>query len=278
MDLSILESPFGGRVINKREVSGLRLVDGVYSAKTRVPSHSHEQAVFCIALKGACSEVYAGKVREYEAWTVEFLPSNQCHSLNFPLADTRAFSIDVAPEWLERAREFSLGLENSVYCHGGFLSRLIMRLYSEFLEPDCASHLAIEGLALEMLAEASRRQVKFSERTPPRWLKQAVELLRERFSERLTITEVAAEVGVHPVHLAREFRRFHRCTMGEYIRHLRIEQACRQLHTSAESLATIATGVGFSDQSHFSRTFKRLIGMTPAGYRSTFAARTNPVP
>jgi len=272
MDLSIVESPFGGRVIKMREFSGLRLVDGVYSANTRVPSHSHQQAVFCIALKGACSELYAGKVREYEAWTVEFLPSNQCHSLHFPLADTRAFSIDVAPEWLERAREYSLRLENSVYAHGGLLSGLMMRLYSEFLQLDSASHLAIEGLALEMLAEVSRRQVKFSERTPPRWLKQAVELLRERFCERLTITQVAAEVGVHPVHLAREFRRFQRCTIGEYIRQLRIERACRQLHASDEPLATIASAVGFSDQSHFSRTFKRLIGMTPAGYRATFAA------
>ena len=77
---------------------------------------------------------------------------------------------------------------------------------------------------------------------------------------------------MHPVHLAREFRRFQRCTIGEYIRQLRIERACRQLHASDEPLATIASAVGFSDQSHFSRTFKRLIGMTPAGYRATFAA------
>jgi len=271
MDLSIRESPFGGRVISSREFSGLRLVDGVYAAETRIPSHSHQQAVFCIALKGKCNEIYAGKVREYEALTIEFLPSNQCHSLNFPRVDMRAFSIDVAPFWLERAREYSLSLENSVHAHGGLLSGLMMKLYNEFLEPDGASHLAIEGLALEMLAEVSRRPVRLSDRTPPRWLIQAVELLREKFSERLTITQVAANVGVHPVHLAREFRRFHRCTIGEYIRHLRIEQACRRLHATDEPLAAIASSVGFSDQSHFSRTFKRLIGMTPARYRATFA-------
>jgi AraC family transcriptional regulator len=271
MDLSIRESPFGGRVISAREFSGLRLVDGVYSAETRVPTHSHQQAVFCIALKGTCSEIYAGKVREYGALTVEFLPSNQCHSLNFPGADTRAFSIDVAPSWLERAREYSLRLENSVHCHRGLLSGLMMKLYSEFLQFDCASHLAIEGLALEMLAEVSRRPVRLSDRTPPRWLAKAVELLREKFSERLTITQVATNVGVHPVHLAREFRRFNRCTIGEYIRQLRIERACIQLHGSDEPLAAIASSVGFSDQSHFSRTFKRLIGMTPARYRATFA-------
>jgi AraC family transcriptional regulator len=271
MDLSIRESPFGGHVISTREFSGLHLVDGIYSAETRVSAHSHQQAVFCIALKGRCSETYAGKVREYEALTVEFLPANQCHSLNFPGADMRAFSIDVASSWLERAREFSLKLESSVHCHGGLLSGLMMKLYGEFLQPDSASHLAIEGLALEMLAEVSRRHVRLSDRTPPRWLAKAVELLREKFSERLTITQVATSVGVHPVHLAREFRRFHRCTIGEYIRQLRVERACIQLHASDEPLAAIAASVGFSDQSHFSRTFKRLIGMTPAQYRATFA-------
>src|ERR1700752_3322333 len=116
MSLSIRESPFGGKVIKAREFSGLHLVDGVYSAKTSVPSHSHEQGVFCMALNGTCREVYAGKVREYQALTVEFLPSNKNHALDFPHADTRAFSIDVAADWLERAREYSLRLENSVFC------------------------------------------------------------------------------------------------------------------------------------------------------------------
>src|SRR5438309_11930908 len=123
MDLSIRESPFS-RVIKTREFSGLRLVDGVYSAKTKVPRHSHQQAVLCIALKGACSEVYAGKIREYEAFTVEFLPSNQYHSLAFPGTETRAFSIDIATYWLDLSREYSLSLENSVHCHGGLLSEL----------------------------------------------------------------------------------------------------------------------------------------------------------
>ena len=54
---------------------------------------------------------------------------------------------------------------------------MMMKLYREFLHMDEASPLAIEGLALEMLAEVSRRQVSLSDRTPPRWLGRAVELL-----------------------------------------------------------------------------------------------------
>lgn len=277
MDLSIPRSPFGGRIIKTHEFSGLRLVEGVYSGKSKIPRHAHEQAVFCIALNGSCNEAYASKLREYKAFTVEFLPSNQYHSLAFPGAETRAFTVDVASSWLERAREYSLKLEDSVHCPGGLLSGLFMKLYREFRQMDSASPLVIEGLMLEMLAEASRHEVTVSDRTPPRWLAQAMHLLREQFSEHLTLAHVATSVGVHPIHLARGFRRFCSCTVGEYIRQLRIEHACHELCETDASLAAIASAAGFSDQSHFSRTFKRLMEMTPAQYRATFS-RANPIP
>ena len=130
---------------------------------------------------------------------------------------------------------------------------------------------------MEMFATVSRNQSNLPTRQPQRWLVHAVEFLRESFTEHLTLTQVASVVGVHPVYLAREFRRFHRCTVGEYVRRLRVERACRQLSSSNESLAMIAAGAGFSDQSHLSRTFKRLIGMTPAQYRANFDAHSTEI-
>ena len=264
------ERPFRGHIIKTCEVAGLRLVDGVYFANTKVPKHSHQHAVLCVGLTGMCSEVIAGKVRQYEAMTVEFLPADQFHSLDFPCADTRAFSIDIATGWIERAREFSLRLDNSVHAHGGLLSALMMKTYDEFRHLDSASAVAIQGLTMEMLAAVSRNNPNLPDRRPQRWLACAEEFLRESFTEHLTLAQVATGAGVHPVYLAREFRRFHGCTIGEYIRRLRVERACRQLSSSDESLATIAAGSGFSDQSHFSRTFKRFMRMTPARYRANF--------
>ncbi|HKP38725.1 MAG TPA: AraC family transcriptional regulator [Pyrinomonadaceae bacterium] len=272
MALSIQESDFDAQVMKSREVAGLRLIDGRYSAKTKVPLHSHDRAVFCVALTGICTEVFAGKVRSYEASTVEFLPPEQCHAIDFPFVDTRTFSIDISSPWLDQAREFSLKVNESVHCHGGLLAGLMMKVFSEFYQVDDASPLAIQGLALEMLAAVSRESNVRTVR-PQRWLKKASEFLRESFTERLTIAEVATAAGVHPVYLAREFRRFHGCTIGEYIRRLRVERACRQLSSSHESLAAIAAGAGFSDQSHFCRTFKRLVGVTPARYRANFESQ-----
>ena len=271
MEIRTPQNPVDGRIIKSHEIAGLQLIDALYPVKTKVPIHSHEQAVFCVALTGMCREVFAGKVRSYESSTVEFLPPGQSHSLDFPYADTRAFGIEVSHYWLDRAREFSLKLDNSVHSHGGSLNSLMMKIYSEFCHLDGASALAIQGLALEMLAAVSR-EPNIRTRQPQRWLLNAVEFLRESFTEHLTIAQLATAAGVHPVYLAREFRRFHGCTIGEYIRRLRVERACRQLSSSNESLAAIAASAGFSDQSHFSRTFKRLTGMTPAQYRTNFEA------
>jgi AraC family transcriptional regulator len=270
MELRIQDGQYCARIIKTYEVSGIRLVDSVYSAKTKVPKHSHQHATFCVGLTGMCSEMFAGKVRQYEASTVQFLPPDQFHSLDFPFTDTRAFSVEIDHSWIGRAREFSLRLDTSVHAHGGLLSGLMMKIYDEFTHPDSASPLAIQGLTMEMFAAVSRYHSTAFGRRPQRWLARATELLRESFTEHLTLTQVAAAAGVHPVYLAREFRRFHGCTIGEYVRRLRVERACCRLSASNESLAAIAAGTGFSDQSHFSRTFKRLMGMAPTEYRAHF--------
>jgi AraC family transcriptional regulator len=61
--------------------------------------------------------------------------------------------------------------------------------------------------------------------------------------------------------------------LGDHVRKLRIEFACHRLATSDTPLADIALTAGFSDQSHFSNTFKRYTGMTPAAFRRSARPR-----
>jgi AraC family transcriptional regulator len=78
---------------------------------------------------------------------------------------------------------------------------------------------------------------------------------------------LAQSVGVHPVTLARAFRQAFGCTVGEYVRHLRIERAAHQLAGTELSLAEIALAAGFSDQSHFSNLFRHHTGLSPSKFR-----------
>ena len=132
---------------------------------------------------------------------------------------------------------------------------------------DDLSGLAIDGLTIELIAEIARHEVKPSSAKVQPWLCQVEDIICSRFMERLTLGELARSVGVHPVHVAREFHRRVGCTIGQRIRQLRIEQACQMLVQGDVSLAEIGLVVGFPDQSQFTRTFRNLVGVTPSEYR-----------
>ena len=105
------------------------------------------------------------------------------------------------------------------------------------------------------------------------WLGDARDRLHADVAARPSLAELAAGVGVHPVTLARAFRRTFGCTIGEYLRRLRIERAAEQLATGTQPLAEIALAAGFADQSHFSNVFRRRVGMSPSAYRREVRGR-----
>ncbi len=147
------------------------------------------------------------------------------------------------------------------------LPELFLRMYYKFLEMDDKSLKALEQALLE------GQSVSNSGRRFPQWLERVRNILEQRFAEPYKLSEIAAEAGVHPVHLAREFRKHYGTSVGEYLRRVRIEYACRELMDSNVAVTNIALAAGFADQSHFSRTFKRLCGTTPGRYRASVVQR-----
>jgi AraC family transcriptional regulator len=95
----------------------------------------------------------------------------------------------------------------------------------------------------------------------------ARDFVHDHFAASVQVKDIASQVGVHPVHLARAFRAHFGLSPVEYIRQLRINLAESLLADSQVSLGEIAQQTGFSDQSHFTRTFRNEVGLTPARYR-----------
>ena len=248
--------------------AGLTLSESIYPAGLKMSSHLHEPAYFSLVLKGAYTETFGKGARTCGPSTMIFHPPHEKHAVDFHNAEVRIFRIEVESRWLERTRQCAALPERSKDFHGGFLSALCARLYGEFHLSDACSVLAIEGLMLEILAEISRGHTRKLDRNVPSWLERARQILRENASEPPSLEALAGTVGVHPVYLARQFRRRYHSTIGEYLRQLRIEAACREMSDTQTSLSVIATNAGFYDQSHFANTFKRHTGMTPTQYRA----------
>jgi len=169
---------------------------------------------------------------------------------------------------MERYAEISRFLEKGSHFDGGRLGWLAHRIHQEFCCMDDVSPAAIEGLVLEILAESSRLQRQEPPGKRPRWLLQAREMIHARFAEPLSLSQVAVATGVHPVRLARAFRDEYGCSVGEFIRRVRIESTCQAIRSGSAPLSEIGLAAGFADQAHFARTFRRVTGMTPGQFRS----------
>src|SRR5262249_41032666 len=180
----------------------------------------------------------------------------------------RVLHVEFAPRWLERLHGQTTSLDQPAHFESGPPVWLAQRFCEEYRRQDDVSALALEGLVLELLAECARAPSERRHSRPPSWLDRLQELLRESFAKNLAHAELAAAVGVSADHLARTFRQHHGCTVGEYIRRLRVEYACRRLATSEVPLSRLALDAGFTDQSHFTKTFRRHIAIHPGAFRN----------
>jgi AraC family transcriptional regulator len=259
---------FYGETKRRSKIGGFSLAETIYPPRLRIPRHSHEDAYFCLILRGSYTETYGSKTRGCSAFTLAFHPQAEVHAEDFDDCEVCSFNVGIQSSCMDHIREHSQVLDRSAHLQGGTAGMLAMRLYSEFWHMDEVSPLAIEGLVLELVAEASRRTVSRFRRKSERWLGQVKDVLHARLAENISLDEIANEVGFHPAHVAREFRRSFQCTIGEYVRQLRVEGACRSLVETDMPLMEIALGAGFFDQSHFCRVFRELTGTTPREYRS----------
>jgi AraC family transcriptional regulator len=262
-----------GEVLRWRKVGGLLLAEVQYEPGLRVHRHVHAHARFVLVLSGAITEIRGDDTQTYGGSTLLFRRADEPHAYAVSRAGATCLIVDVDAAWQARARTHAPLLEQSAAFRGGFVLHLAHRLHGEFRLRDEVSRLAIESIALGVLAEASRRVAKAGARPAPGWLQQARALVDAHFARPLHIADVAQRVGVHPVHLARTFRSVHQITFAGYVRHVRIEFARRELAASDAPLGDIAAAAGFCDQSHFSRLFKRYTGLTPAEYRFALHAR-----
>jgi AraC family transcriptional regulator len=147
------------------------------------------------------------------------------------------------------------------------LAALGREIYREFQRPDDATPMAIEGLLLQLAAQTTRWARSGADRREPPWLRHVTDAMRAGLKAPLKIGDLALEARVHPVYLARAFRKHYGCSPAEFIRRLRVEAARVALARTEMPLTAVALESGFADQSHLTRQFRRIVGTSPGRYR-----------
>ncbi|HEX2219149.1 MAG TPA: AraC family transcriptional regulator [Gemmatimonadales bacterium] len=253
--------------------AGFVLTEGIHSGGSRLPWHHHEGPTLCFVLRGSFTETSGGERLTCTPDTLKVMPAGERHCDDFDRGDARGLLVETDFDRARYIRTHAPVLDERIAFHGGLPAALARRVYQEFRQADDAAALAIEGLLLELLAAVSRRRGENGSSRGAPWLGETRDRLHADLAARPSLTELAGAVGVHPVTLARAFRRSFGCTVGEYLRRLRIERATEQLAGGDTPLAEIALAAGFADQSHFSNVFRRRTGMSPSAFRRAARGR-----
>lgn len=260
---------FYGETSKTLSAHSFRFTEKSYTSNVHIPSHSHELAHFCFVLSGNYAEKIGKTDFERKPTALVYYPPDVNHAEDHH-SNGRHFLVEIDSKGLDRVREYGVQLNEPIILGGENSLWLATRMYKEFNQRDRFSALALESITTELLIAASRKTTKRFEKKSPRWLERVREYLNENYSESIGLNELAKIAEVHPTHLARVFRQFENCTAGDYVRKIRIRKARHKMIYSDNSLVEIALDTGFSDQSHFTRSFKNITGMTPTQYRQIF--------
>lgn len=256
-----------------REVDRFLVTHVWFPPGARLEPHVHERPTFALILDGGFDLIFTSpgirrRTLASPPGTMFTEPAGERHeNLVSPRgASVVVFQPDAAAPSLDRVCRDVLDRVNHFRNEG--VARLGRRLAREVFSPDAVTPLAIEGLALEMLVRTARLDENARHAgVPGRWMSHAVEFVHAHFRDGLRIADVAGAAGVHPAHLAAEFRKDRGVPLATYVRRLRVEWAAEQLAHTDEPISAIAIRAGFADQAHLTRTFKAGTGHTPARYR-----------
>jgi AraC-like DNA-binding protein len=273
MERAPLFSSIQGKVSRVEQLGDLTLTDTSYSPRLRLRPHAHQCACFGFVLQGGFSEQFPVGTISCAGRVVFFRPPALVHENRVSSAGARCFYLQVSSRWLDHVAEHSALPHEPMSLQAGTLQRLANCLYGQWQEMDDEAPLVIEGLACEMAAQFCRAVRVKLEPSPPNWLRQVHELLHARFGDSLSLAQISREVGVHPVHIAHEFRRYYGTTIGQFRRKCRIDFACDRLAHSKSPIVEVALGAGFAQQAHFTTVFKRITGLTPRQYRTLYGHR-----
>jgi AraC-like DNA-binding protein len=120
--------------------------------------------------------------------------------------------------------------------------------------------IGLVGVSKDLRA-ANERSADFAQ------VAQAVRRIHTQYGQPLTVRDLSRRAGLSVYQFEQRLRRIFQLTAGQLIQKVRMEAAMRRLRESDEPIAAIAQECGYSDQSAFTRKFRRMAGLSPSEYR-----------
>jgi AraC-like DNA-binding protein len=227
-----------------------------YPGESHIHDHPYHQVV--LALEGGLDMEIGGRVGRVDSARGALIPASTLHAFS-GVGRNRFVTLDIGKAW------------------AGEPGRLLATATPYFTVPRAVEHLlAYVGSRPDDLGHdadhvapllASALAGSPAEARAPEAVLKATDFMRRAYARSITCAEVADVAGVSTAHLHALFRRWLGSTPGRTLGGIRLERARERLSGTPAPIVEIALAVGFSEQSAFTRAFRRRFGESPAAYR-----------
>ena len=258
MNVKLAEGDYFGDVRRRLEESGVVLSLTTYEPLQAQPVHTHLNPTFYIQLRGDHVDTLPQGSFEQPRLSVLYHPASVAHRSEVGPQGMAGVNIELSQSWLDRydlkastGRQPRLIDAPSSAC-------LALRMAVQGFVRDIPGGL--EDLVLELVEPAFK--VGQEESSTPAWLGNAMSRLLDRTQSPESVTALAHDVGVHPMHLVKSVRRKFGRTVTSMIQESRLARAGERM-LEGKSAGESALECGFQDQSYMARCFRKRLGLPP---------------
>lgn len=237
-------------------LSGIMLSETVYTSRVSEEWHHHANPHCSLILEGGNLE--HRRHRQQEALPGQLLryAAGEVHRNLHTLHPSRNLNLELEPTFFKTYDLPEMTWE-TIAEHD--LQLAVLKLYHACsMEEDTLGHTSL----LSLWGRPGRPGKGL-----PAWAIRIRELLQDQWDTPFTLASLSAQAGVHPVTVSRYFPQYFHCTLGEYLRKIKVAQSLALVRNKENSLTDIAFQCGFYDQSHFIRSFRQYTGYRPGAFR-----------
>ena len=261
-------------VVRTSQLPGVLIEKYFYSAGAvePLPKHSHWEYQLGMSFDCQGEYYYRGAYHPVPIGKLSIIHSGEVHSPSkrtyLPLPAS-FLMMHLDPNLLKEAAS-EIGDRHNVpfFSQPIFNDPLYAKLFYQLCTSDRASQLTKDSLLLDFLAHlvtSDRKHIPQTYKEVKPAIATVCDYLQENHCDNVSLTKLADIAGISRFYLSRLFRRERGISLSAYQTHIKIDRA-KQLLAKGISISTVATQMGFYDQSHFGHHFKRLVGTTPGKY------------
>lgn len=249
------------------------------------PEHHHRAVQIAIPVRAASIDAHyhstAGRRRRARLTSSDvcIIPAQQPHTMLWR-EDSELVFFNLEPQFIfdaahDATRGGSVEMEERYGIRDPLIEQLGAAVYAEFCGPSVMGRIYIEALAAALAVHlrrnysAARQNVAAPAGLAPYKLRRVIEFIDANLDQSLSLGEVAGVAGMSPYYFSRSMRRATGLAPHAYVALRRMERAKQLLRETKLPIIEVALRVGFSNHSHFTRQFRKSVGVTPSAYRLT---------